>query len=154
MSFWEHPPIEKVFEALGALADQRIEVSGTTARVTSSSRGKQYEVSYDPHTHAIMANDNLSYYKGMLGYPSIAYLMVIHVIPYDERVLPMLRDVPWKDLNTRYKGNFRKTLETVLEKCTPSESEFLQDEVGRIYTELTQRAFSILGPRVTPPEGY
>lgn len=154
MSYWTTPPIEKVIEALGALADGRILMDGDTARVASSSRGKYYDITYDPITKAMMVNDNLSYYKGMLGYPGVAYLLMTGVLTYDPRVLPLVRDIPWKDLNTKFKGNFRKTLETVLEKLSAEEGDFLQDEAGRIYEDLKKLQVPVLGERVKPPEGY
>jgi len=45
---WKHPPIIKIYEALGSVADGRVEVSGNTAKVFSSSGNKFYVVSYDP----------------------------------------------------------------------------------------------------------
>jgi hypothetical protein len=154
MTYWGHPPIEKVIEALGAIADDRVEMMENTAKVTSSSRGKYYEVRYDPVSKALMANDNLSYYKDMLGYPGVAFLMMKGVLQYDEGILPLVRGVPWKDLNTKYKGNFRKTLETVLEKLSSEDAEFLQDEALRIHTELLTLKIPILGDKIPPPEGY
>lgn len=153
-SYWEHPPIEKVIEALGAIADGRIEMMGNHAKVISSSRGKFYVVEYDPTTGALMTNDNLSYFKGVLGYPGVAYLMMIGTLPYDARILPLLRGIHWKDLNTKFKGNFRKTLETVLEKLSPADVEFLQDESERVHTILLTLSLPHLGEKVPPPEGY
>ena len=68
---WEHPPIIKIYEALGAVADNRVELSENTAKVFSSSGNKFYDVSYDRDSNSIMTNDNGSYWKGYLGYPAI-----------------------------------------------------------------------------------
>lgn len=38
------PPIEKLYEAYSALADNRIVLSETSAEVTSSDSSKQYKV--------------------------------------------------------------------------------------------------------------
>ncbi len=54
---WKHPHIIKIYEALGTLADDRIEVIGNTARVYSSSRNKFYEVSFD------LKNNSIQYYQ-------------------------------------------------------------------------------------------
>lgn len=70
---WKHPSITKIYEALGAVADGRVEVSSNTAKVYSSSRNKYYDIVYDPDKNQIMSNDNSSFYKGELGYPSIAF---------------------------------------------------------------------------------
>lgn len=50
MTLWLQPPIIKVYEALGALADDRIKVKGNTAKVYSSSGNKFYTVTYDSKT--------------------------------------------------------------------------------------------------------
>lgn len=66
---WTHPHISKLYEALGTIADGRVEIDPNNrnkAKIYSSSRGKFYEISYDPENHAIMANDNASYWKGSL----------------------------------------------------------------------------------------
>jgi len=60
------PPLIKIYEALGAIADQRIElIQGlfVEAKVYSSSREKYYTVTYDAANKAIMLNDNGSYWK-------------------------------------------------------------------------------------------
>ncbi len=41
---WKHPSITKIYEALGAVADDRVLVSGNSAKVYSSSRNKFYNV--------------------------------------------------------------------------------------------------------------
>ncbi len=51
---WKHPPIPKIYEALGTVADNRVEVSGGTAKVFSSTGNKFYEVTYDPEKGEIM----------------------------------------------------------------------------------------------------
>lgn len=60
---WTQPPISKIYEAIGAVADGRVEVDGNTAKVYSSSRKKYYDVFYDPSKKAIMTNDNGSFWK-------------------------------------------------------------------------------------------
>jgi len=72
MAIWKQPPIIKVYEALGSIADGRITVEGNTAKIYSSSGNKFYEVTYDPDTSSIMCNDNGSYWAGYLGYPAIS----------------------------------------------------------------------------------
>ena len=59
---WKKPRISKIYEALTAIADGRIElVSENKARCYSSSKGKFYEIEYDPETDSIMSNDNTAY---------------------------------------------------------------------------------------------
>ncbi len=120
---WEHPPIIKVYEALGSVADNRIEVTGNEAKVYSSSGNKFYTVNYDPGTQSIMTNDNGSFWKGYLGYPAIAFLMKIGVLPYDEGIGNLLKDIKWKDINQRFKNDFEKTLDLILESKTEREKK-------------------------------
>ncbi|OHB17298.1 MAG: hypothetical protein A2749_00855 [Parcubacteria group bacterium RIFCSPHIGHO2_01_FULL_45_26] len=76
---WKLRHISKVYEALGAITDGRVEVIGNTAKVYSSSRNKFYDVAYDASKNAsrpdsgqaIMSNDNSAYWKGELGYPAM-----------------------------------------------------------------------------------
>ena len=75
MQYRDTPPTMKIYEALGAVADKRLEITGNTAKVYSSSKGKFYTVTYDSATNAIMSNDNACYFVGYLGYPAIAYLL-------------------------------------------------------------------------------
>ena len=89
------------------MAIDRVEVLENTAKVYSSTRNKYYDVVYDPNNQAIMANDNGSYWKGYLGYPSIAFLMKIGVLSYDQNIGESLKDIAWKDINQKsnYKNN-------------------------------------------------
>ena len=68
---WKHPPVTKIYEALGAVADGRVKVVGNAAKVLSSSGNKSYAVEYDPSSKSIMVNDNASFYRGYLGYPGV-----------------------------------------------------------------------------------
>ena len=59
--FWNTPPKKQVYEALGCLADGRLEVTGTDdsgiirAKVYSSSRNKYYDVSFHYGINAFIA---------------------------------------------------------------------------------------------------
>lgn len=48
----------KIYEALGAVFDGRVEIDGNRAKVYSSSGNKYYDVGVDPDKNAIMANDS------------------------------------------------------------------------------------------------
>ncbi|MFH1472824.1 MAG: hypothetical protein ABIF06_00195 [bacterium] len=106
---WKHPPIIKIYEALGAVADNRVEISGNIAKVYSSTGNKFYDVSYDSQANAIMSNDNGSYWKGYLGYPAIAYLFKIKTLEYKSEFGDLLKGIHWKDINKKFKNDFNKT---------------------------------------------
>ena len=154
MPTWKLPPKIKIYEALGAIADERIELDGNTSRVYSSSRGKFYTVSYDPDNNSIMANDNGSYWQGYLGYPSIAYLLSTKIISYSPKIAHYLIDIKWKDLNTQLKNDWDKTINHLHKTLTPQQLDLLTTEINRIHEYLKSHPINKLGKRTKPPSGY
>jgi hypothetical protein len=75
------PPKIKIYEALGAIADQRVELDGMFANqgkcFSVSSNRKSYTISYNPETNVIISNDSGSIQQGYIGYPAIAFLLKI-----------------------------------------------------------------------------
>jgi len=110
-ALWATIPKEKICEALGAIADKRIEIGADagSARVFSSSGKKFYTIKYDEKTSSIMCNDNSSYWTGYLGYPGVAFLMVKGKIHYSERAAKAFKGIPWKELNVKNRNDFKKT---------------------------------------------
>lgn len=156
MTPWKLPPKIKIYEALGALADNRIEVTGNTATVTSSSGNKSYTVTYDPASSSIMTNDNGSYWQGYLGYPAITYLMDSGFIPYDPALPPLLTSIKWKDINQQFKNNWDKTegyCHDLVVKRGGNLAIFLK-EIDQIYQHIESNPLNQLGKRTRPPSGY
>ncbi|MGC9337215.1 MAG: hypothetical protein ACP5EQ_03870 [Candidatus Cloacimonadia bacterium] len=153
---WKLPPKIKIYEALGSIADNRISVSDNSGEVYSSTRNKKYIVKYDPENNAIMANDNASYWAGYLGYPAIAFLLVKGIMDYNPKFANALKDIPWKDINQKFRNNHQKVekyvKETVANKNTSVEE--LEREVERIYDQIKQLGLEKLGKRISPPKGY
>ncbi|MCH8519303.1 MAG: hypothetical protein LAT82_00945 [Nanoarchaeota archaeon] len=106
MSIWKNPPPIKIYEALGCIVDKRIVEESGEIRVYSSSRNKYYVIEYDEKKHAIVSNDNGSYYVGYLGYPAIAYLMLKEKISYNQSYAYALKDILWKDLNVKFDNDY------------------------------------------------
>lgn len=151
---WAHPPLPKIYEALGAVADGRLEITGNSAKVYSSSGNKYYHVNYDSSKNAIMVNDNASYWKGYLGYPAIAFLMKQGKLSYDEKVAALLKGIEWKDINQKFKNDFDKALQYILSTKTEEERKVLELLVNKIDAELKGLSLILLGEKVVPPEGY
>lgn len=151
---WKRPPIIKIYEALGAVADGRVEISRNTAKVHSSSKNKFYNVSYNPDTQSIMTNDNGSYWKGYLGYPSIAFLMKTGAISYDEKIGNLLKNIAWKDINQKFKNNFDKTLEYILSSKSEKEKMEITELANKIESEIKALDLNFLGNKTLPPKGY
>ena len=156
MEKWNIPPRVKVHEALGCIADKRVDINGNNGKVYSSTKSKFYTINYDPETNSIMSNDNSSYWVGYLGYPSITFLMVKGVISYDQKISEAFKDIKWKDINTKFKNDFTKTESYVLEIA--KERGFSLDEINKeidcIYTQIKSLNIYLLGKKVLPPKGY
>ncbi len=151
---WKIPSITKIYEALGTIADERIEVDGNTAKSYSSTRNKFYIITYDPTKNAIMSNDNSSYYKSELGYPSIALLMKLGVLSFDPECAEILKGIAWKDINQKFKNDFEKALDFILSTKTEEERTKLHNFSEKVYEEIKGLNLSLLGSRVQPPQGY
>lgn len=152
---WKVPPKIKIYEALGCIADSRIEINGNEAKVFSSSRKKYYNVTYDGKD-AIMCNDNGSYYVGYLGYPAIAFLMMKGSIEYNPEVARFLKDIKWKDINTKFQSDYEKTELYVLEfaKEKGFDVNRLREEVDKIFEQVKELNLNLLGEKTKPPQGY
>jgi hypothetical protein len=87
----------KAYEAIGALADGRIERADDDSwRVHSSMGDKTYTVELGADRREIAANDHASYWQGYLGYPAIAVLLVRGLQAVDRSAVEALKGIPWK----------------------------------------------------------
>jgi len=152
---WKLPPKIKIYEALGCIADDRIEINENEAKVFSSSRGKSYTITYDGR-NSIMCNDNGSYWIGYLGYPSIAFLMLKGKIKYNSKFAEALKGIKWKDINVKFKNDHEKTEAYVLDfvKAKGHDvNEFLA-EISNINHQIKELNLEFLGNKTKPPTGY
>jgi hypothetical protein len=116
MALWNQPPIAKVYEALTAVADGRVTLTGeTSAHVVSSGGDKTYTVKWSADGGEITSNDNATRWQGYLGYPIIAVLLLIGRLSFDPAVAQRLAGVPWHDLNAQYKRNYDAAVGHVLQ---------------------------------------
>lgn len=156
MTAWNMPPPGKIYEALTAVADQRVTITGpTTAQVVSSSRNKTYDVSWSADMREITSNDNGSYWQGYVGYPIIAVLLKLDKLSFDSHIAQLLAGVPWKAVNDHFKRNYDRAIDHVLDQVEAHGGNRTQvaQEVEKIYQQLV-----VLGPeraqqRLPPPEG-
>jgi len=112
---WKMPPLAKVYEALGAIGDGRVRIEDAhRASVTSSDGEKVYTVESSADGAEISSNDNASFWQGYLGYPAIAILIARGLIDVDQNAIRALAGVPWKELNTRYRHDYDRTLDEVM----------------------------------------
>jgi hypothetical protein len=157
MTTWLPPHISKIYEALSAIADKRIEFVGENeAHCTSTSRGKYYTITYDPKSNSIMSNDNTSYYTPNLSYPMIAFLMMKDVVKYDQSLLAPLQDIPWKDINQKFHDDYNLGLDYYFYNHFPKNlsAEDFKQKIESIYTFTCSLKLNHLGKKTKPPSGY
>jgi len=153
---WKKPHISKIYEALTAIADDRIEINGNKAKCYSPTGDKFYDIQYDPINGGIMSNDNSAYYTYALSYPMIAYLMLINKIPYEKKLLDILKDICWNDINKSFKNDYDKSIKLVLGelKSEGEDIDFIKNEVQKIYNFVCKLEIKTLGKLQKPVKGF
>ncbi len=154
---WAKPPLNKIYEALGALGDERVEVEGNSAKVYSSSRNKFYDVVYDPENNSISSNDNASYFVGYLGYPAIALLLAKGVVEYDPKLTKYLKGFAWKDLNNKYKNDFDATdlhIDSEIKRGYQIDIADFHRQLEQILEAVAELHLEKSAKRQRPPKGY
>lgn len=138
--FWKLPPRIKIYEALGSIADGRVRVlSDSEAVVLSSDGTRRYHVRISGD--AIASNDNGSVYRGYLGYPAIAFLMLKGIVPFDESIALQLKGIPWRELNERFR-RYDLVERYVLDRVSDPDS--VKRFVDKVYAFLQARRFKRL----------
>lgn len=99
------PPVQKVYEAFSALADDRFDLAPSELKVHSSDGTKEYTVTWDDDGH-YRSNDNATYWQGYAGYPVIVALLLQGRLPLDETVASWFAGIPWKRLNDAHKRDY------------------------------------------------
>lgn len=141
MEKWRLPPEPKVYEALSAVADGRVKLTGkTAAEVTSSSLDKTYTVRWDEGFTRITSNDNASFWQGYLGYPIIAVLMETGRLSYDKDIAKHLSGIPWKKINKQFRNDYQRAVDFVLKGLEEKgiDARAVRAEAGRIMTRLME----------------
>ena len=151
---WKVPPIIKVYEALGAVVDDRLEIADNKAKCYSSSGNKYYDVTYSPEESAIMVNDNGSYWKGYLGYPAIAFLLKIGVFEYRPVLAAHFKSIPWKDINQKFDDDFEKTMEYIFADIDLGTQKEIEDYAEKLLQDVEALGLLKLGMQQKPPVGY
>jgi hypothetical protein len=106
MQLLARPPRIKVLEALGAIADGRVKkVSDTEFEVISSEGDRTYKVMIKGSE--VDSTDNGTVYRGYVGYPIIAALMLEGRLPFDRRIAEALKGIDWRKLNEEMKAYWK-----------------------------------------------
>jgi hypothetical protein len=153
MPEWKMPPKAKIYEALSAFADGRVHIrSQNEADVTSSTADKEYSVTWSDDMKRIRSNDNASYWQGYAGYPVVAVLLALGRIDFNAEIAKSLAGVPWKRINDRFKRDYDKAVDCVLEELEAKgvDKAAVIQQVESIYAQLAALKIE-RGPRTTLP---
>ncbi len=153
MDSWKLPPKAKIYEALSAVADNRVKItSETSAVVTSSSLDKNYTVTWSEDLTHITSNDNASHWQGYVGYPIVAVLLVKGKMKFDRKIAGHLAGIAWKKVNKQFKNDYDKAIEAVLVSLGKKgiDTRTIREEVDRIMRQLERLPLSKLPGRGKP----
>ncbi len=158
---WDFPHIIKIYEALWTIIDKRIELLDSDfnifkAKVYSSSGQKYYSVIFDNNNMSIMSNDNASYYKGHLGYPSIALLLYLNILEKKDDIIEKFYNIKWKDINVANNNDFDKTVLEINNYLSWLwlDIEELNKYIFSLEKHIKNLDLSILWEKSLPPEWY
>lgn len=155
MATWKTPPKAKVYEALGAIGDGRVEMAPgeRLARVGSSARDKTYSVEWSEDGKAITSDDNASHWQGYLGYPILAVLMLRGDLDYSPKAASRLAGVPWKRLNDEFRRDYDRVTEHVLDAIARDggDRHEIEAEVDRLMARIAGLRLEKLTRRERPP---
>ena len=146
---WKQPPIAKVYEALSAVADSRVEIqSEDTATDRSSDGSKTYTVRWSKNRKVFSSTDNASKFGHYIGYPIIAVLIELGDLPIDRTLAHHLAGIRWKQLNDRFKRNYDEAVEHVLSHLEGVDVGNIRQMVGKIHAALKSLALIRQGKAV------
>ena len=146
------PPMEKIYEAYSAIADDRIELGEGEAKVTSSDHAKQYTVAWDGDVYS--SNDNATYWQGYAGYPVLSVLMLEGYLPLDTGITQYFKGINWNKINARHKSDYKKAAAEVLGhlRTEGAPVDKIIQEAGRVYTQLADLDIEIRRGKNRPPK--
>lgn len=145
------PPIEKIYEALSAIADNRIIMEDESAKVQSSDYTKEYTVKWKDNTYS--SNDNALYWGGYAGYPVIGVLILQGKLKLQNAgLVNLLKGINWKTLNTKYKNKYEKAVAEILGQLEAEDMNALKTEVDHIYEDLGNLDLETKRSSLRPPK--
>lgn len=139
----KQPPVEKVFEAWTALADNRVILHDDYADVSSSDGEKAYVVRFSGNQYA--SDDNATFWRGYPGYPVMAVLMLQGKLPYDRQEADLWKNINWTQLNKKHKNNYAEAVEEIASergidlKKSYEEAQKVIDAVQKLPLEIKRK---------------
>lgn len=108
------PPLEKIYEAWTAVADNRVNLYDGFANVSSSDGEKEYLVKFSGNQYS--SDDNATFWRGYPGYPVIAVLMMQGKLPYDSKEAELWKNINWTLINKKHKNNYAEAVEEIAQE--------------------------------------
>ena len=133
-------PVEKIYEAYSAIADERVTLKDDHGEVFSSDRKKAYTVTFKDDVYA--SDDNATYWQGYAGYPVLAVLFLQGRLPLNMETAQQFRDINWHELNEKFKRDYHSALESVM-KERQLDQEKIAKETSEVYDRLKRLDISI-----------
>lgn len=127
----------KIYEALSALLDERIEyTSENSAKVYSSDKSKFYDLAWNNELDKFYSTDNAAKWQSTLGYPIIAILIDKHVMKAPETIYSEFSGIDWKERNKKHKNDYEAAaLEVIEERFESDDRKALLDKSYLILAE-------------------
>jgi len=151
---WKMPPLAKIYEALGAMVDGRVQLEDPRhGTVLSSDHSKIYRVEISADGREISCDDNASYWQGYLGYPAIAVMLMQGLCTLKAEVINELRGVAWKELNRRFHNDYERTIAEVLRRAEERgfDSKLIVAQAEAVLSKLSEFA-PLRGSRRRPAQ--
>lgn len=133
---WKLPPIEKIPEAYGAIADGRVTMKDSAADVVSSDGTKTYHVRWNGNLYS--SDDNGSKWQGYTGYPVVAVLLLQGKLPLNQEVMTLFKNIPWKEINKKHKNKYAEALAEIFEdiRANGGDPDRVRREMQTVYSAL------------------
>lgn len=151
MKYWKKPKDEHIaYEAFTAVADGRVEKVGKGEyKCFSSSGNKFYCLVFEQEgkIFSFMSNDNMAYYRKEFSYPMLAVLIFEKIIPVESEILEHFKNIFWKEINTKNKNDYMKSVNEVLVDLERKGVDVLKIKniVSDIFIKISNNNFGVLG---------
>lgn len=153
------PPIEKIYEAYTAVADNRVLMptpeeglllgESGEATVMSSDGSRSYLVTWQGDTYT--SSDNATYWQGYPGYPVIAVLMSQGKLPLDTDVARIFSGVNWHKLNKDHNNDYAAAVSDVMSDRVHDRA-MVDADVQQVYSSLASLPLTIRRGAMRPPQ--
>lgn len=145
------PPIQKIYEAYSALADDRFDLRPEEATITSSDGSRTYIVRWQDGVYR--STDNATYWQGYAGYPVIVVLLLQGLLPYDAETAGWFKGIPWKALNDAHKRDYGAALQEAFQMAGLTEEQAARAEAKAAEDMAALAALDIQTGRLQAPQG-